>query len=70
MEEFIPTTFRMDVKEEREDFFSRNAPPEGETGKTHPVYIKLTSRCNDNYSPVKPDIPHVCWLHLAKINHT
>ncbi|XP_014326786.1 inactive polyglycylase TTLL10 [Xiphophorus maculatus] len=31
MEEFIPTTFRMDVKEEREDFFSRNAPPEGET---------------------------------------
>uniref|UniRef100_A0A096MCE3 Tubulin tyrosine ligase like 10 n=1 Tax=Poecilia formosa TaxID=48698 RepID=A0A096MCE3_POEFO len=26
MEEFIPTTFRMDVKEEREDFFSRIAP--------------------------------------------
>ncbi|XP_014873459.1 protein polyglycylase TTLL10 isoform X1 [Poecilia latipinna] len=31
MEEFIPTTFRMDVKEEREDFFSRIAPQEGET---------------------------------------
>ncbi|XP_043982934.1 protein polyglycylase TTLL10 isoform X1 [Gambusia affinis] len=33
MEEFIPTTFRMDVKEEREDFFSRNAPQEGETDR-------------------------------------
>ncbi|XP_054904537.1 protein polyglycylase TTLL10 isoform X2 [Poeciliopsis prolifica] len=31
MDEFIPTTFRMDVKEEREDFFSRIAPQGGET---------------------------------------
>lgn len=33
MEEFIPTTFRMDVKEEREDFFSHFAQQEGKTGK-------------------------------------
>ncbi|KAK5608517.1 hypothetical protein CRENBAI_024222 [Crenichthys baileyi] len=39
MEEFIPITFRLDVKDEREVFFSHFAQQEGKTG------VKNTERC-------------------------